>query len=176
MKRVALLLLLLAAPAAQAQLYRWVDPATGSTKFSSVPPPWYGDPALERRAPKTERIPAGVPAPAARGNALDPGSPATTPGTAAAPSSPLLAPPPPKPLSPLLAIADAQRRALLKDLGSALAQDPVDNEALQKRMQELRALTEELDRADPLGAAARQAEVQAMAESLLRARDVNRPR
>lgn len=174
MKRVAWMLLLAAAPAAQADLYRWIDPATGSVKLSSVPPPWYGDPALERRAPKTERIPARGPAPAVRGSALEPGAPATTPATA--PSSPLLAPPPPKPLSPLLAIADAQRRALLKDLGSALAQDPVDNEALQKRMQELRALTEELDRADPLGAAARQAEVQAMAESLLRARDVNRPK
>jgi hypothetical protein len=32
-------LLLLGASAAYADLYRWVDPQTGSVKFSSVPPP-----------------------------------------------------------------------------------------------------------------------------------------
>jgi hypothetical protein len=32
-------LLLMAAPAAHADLYRWVDPQTGSVKFSNVPPP-----------------------------------------------------------------------------------------------------------------------------------------
>jgi hypothetical protein len=42
---------------AAADLYRWVDPETGSIKFSSYPPPWYGDPAKERRAPKVEVIP-----------------------------------------------------------------------------------------------------------------------
>jgi hypothetical protein len=45
------------APAA-ADLYRWVDPETGSVKFSSYPPPWYGDEAKERRAPKVEVIPS----------------------------------------------------------------------------------------------------------------------
>jgi hypothetical protein len=42
---------------AAADLYRWVDPETGSVKFSSYPPPWYGDEAKERRAPKVEHIP-----------------------------------------------------------------------------------------------------------------------
>jgi len=42
---------------AAADLYRWVDPETGSVKFSSYPPPWFGDPALDRRAPKVEVIP-----------------------------------------------------------------------------------------------------------------------
>lgn len=45
------------APAA-ADLYRWIDPETGSVKFSSYPPPWYGDEAKERRAPKVEVIPS----------------------------------------------------------------------------------------------------------------------
>ena len=37
--RALALLLVLAAPApAQADLYRWVDPATGSVKFSTLPP------------------------------------------------------------------------------------------------------------------------------------------
>ena len=43
---------------AAADLYRWIDPETGSVKFSSYPPPWYGDPVAERRAPKVEVIPA----------------------------------------------------------------------------------------------------------------------
>ena len=43
---------------AAADLYRWVDPETGSVKFSSYPPPWYGDAAKARRAPKVEVIPS----------------------------------------------------------------------------------------------------------------------
>jgi hypothetical protein len=48
---------------AAADLYRWVDPETGSIKFSSYPPPWHGDPAKERRAPKVEVIPERSSAP-----------------------------------------------------------------------------------------------------------------
>ena len=50
---------------AAADLYRWVDPATGSVKFSSYPPPWFGDPAQARRAPKVEVIPGHSSAPPA---------------------------------------------------------------------------------------------------------------
>ena len=52
-----MLLFIWAKPAA-ADLYRWVDPESGSVKFSSYPPPWYGDEANQRRAPKVELIPA----------------------------------------------------------------------------------------------------------------------
>ena len=45
-----------AAPAA-ADLYRWIDPETGSVKFSSYPPPWYDESTPDRRMPKVERIP-----------------------------------------------------------------------------------------------------------------------
>jgi hypothetical protein len=48
-----------AAPVA-ADLYRWVDPETGTVKFSSYPPPWYGDEAKQRNAPKVEVIPSRV--------------------------------------------------------------------------------------------------------------------
>lgn len=44
------------ATSAAADLYRWVDPESGSIKFSNYPPPWYGDPARERRSPKVEVI------------------------------------------------------------------------------------------------------------------------
>ena len=45
---LAFLLLL---SAAHADLYRWVDPESGSVKLSNSPPPWYersGGPAVER--------------------------------------------------------------------------------------------------------------------------------
>jgi hypothetical protein len=35
-------ILALVATAADAQLYRWRDPQSGSVKLSSIPPPWYG--------------------------------------------------------------------------------------------------------------------------------------
>jgi hypothetical protein len=73
------MLLSLWAVAAAADLYRWVDPETGSVKFSSYPPPWFGDAAKQRRAPKVEVIPPGKsatafePAPGAdRERAADP--------------------------------------------------------------------------------------------------------
>lgn len=57
----AAVLLFFWASHAGADLYRWVDPETGSVKFSSYPPPWFGDAAEQPRAPKVEHIPAGTP-------------------------------------------------------------------------------------------------------------------
>jgi len=37
-----------------AELYRWRDPQTGAIKYSSYPPPWYGDESREATAPKVE--------------------------------------------------------------------------------------------------------------------------
>ena len=74
-----------------ADLYRWVDPETGSIKFSSYPPPWHGDPTQERRAPKVEVIPERSRAPSsgpkpdeeARLEAKPAAKPAAKPGPAA---------------------------------------------------------------------------------------------
>jgi len=60
---VAFLLSLCIAPAL-ADLYRWVDPETGSVKFSSYPPPWLNDASSRERAPKVEVIPPSRTAPA----------------------------------------------------------------------------------------------------------------
>lgn len=49
----ALAFLLLCA-AAHADLYRWVDPESGSVKFSNAPPPWYDT----DQGPKVEVIPS----------------------------------------------------------------------------------------------------------------------
>lgn len=55
---------LLLCSAAHADLFRWVDPATGSVKFSNSPPPWYETGS----GPAVERVPAqgaGAPPPSA---------------------------------------------------------------------------------------------------------------
>ena len=44
---------LLLCSAAHADLYRWVDPQSGSVKFSSAPPPWFESGS----GPQVERIP-----------------------------------------------------------------------------------------------------------------------
>ena len=56
--RVFLAATLLVPQLAAADLYRWVDPQSGSVKFSSAPPPWYET----ERGPKVERIPYQGPA------------------------------------------------------------------------------------------------------------------
>ena len=53
MRNLAYCLLLAAFPA-YADLYRWVDPQSGSVKFSSLPPPWYGDAGRQAGAPAVE--------------------------------------------------------------------------------------------------------------------------
>ena len=58
MRLAVLIAILLCSGHAAADLYRWIDPETGSVKYSSYPPPWYGDEAQERRAPKVEVIPS----------------------------------------------------------------------------------------------------------------------
>lgn len=156
MRRLILLLVLSACgSAAQAQLYRWIDPESGSTKFSSYPPPWLGDPARERRAPKVEVIPPGKPAPPQRGD-LDLPPPALTASPAAAPAD------------PAAAELAARFRLALTELSSQLVRSGGNiSPELQKRVDEFTALSEKLDRADPAGATARQAEMQAAMQAAM---------
>ncbi|HEX7054753.1 MAG TPA: DUF4124 domain-containing protein [Burkholderiales bacterium] len=82
------LLLLAGASAAQADLYRWIDPQSGSVKYSSVPPPPSQRgveviPYREGAAPAPERPPSGPSALELRwrellaeASAAPPGSPA----------------------------------------------------------------------------------------------------
>lgn len=114
MRGLALLLLLCAAPAL-ADLYRWVDPQTGSVKFSSYPPPWYGDPALEKRAPRVEHIPAGREAPPVAPTAgLE-----EKPGARSAPPAAPDAQTPAAPL-PSAAQIEAQRKAITESIERVL--------------------------------------------------------
>jgi hypothetical protein len=56
--RALLLVAGLAAVPAHADLYRWIDPQSGSVKYSSVAPPWYGDAGRQARAPAVEVLPS----------------------------------------------------------------------------------------------------------------------
>jgi len=68
---VLALAFLLLCSAAHADLYRWVDPESGSVRLSNTPPSWY-----ERGGgPQVERIPFA--APSARPTAADPLAPAS---------------------------------------------------------------------------------------------------
>ena len=73
MKALFAVLLTLTAGAAHADLYRWIDPQTGSVKYSSVPPPssQAGVQVIPYRAGPAPAKPE-APAPAAAG----PGNPA----------------------------------------------------------------------------------------------------
>ncbi len=116
---------------AHADLYRWIDPQTGSAKFSSTPPPWYGDPEKERGAPAVEVVPYG-----AR-------------GVTAAPE---------KEKKPALGVAGLEAR--WADLLRYFASLPpgTDFSGLQQQLQEYAAAGAELNRLDPAGAQRRRAQ------------------
>ncbi len=135
MKYALLAALLLALPA-QADLYRWVDPQTGSVKFSSLPPPWLGDPEKERHAPAVEVIPYRGPAGAK--------------------------PAPEKPAAVSAAAAQLEARwAILMQQVSELPLTPGFDRTsggLQQQVEAVNALKAELDRLDPAGAQRRAAQ------------------
>lgn len=125
---LALLVMLAAAPlAARADLYRWVDPASGSVKYSN-----YAPAAPAGAEVLTYRGPAGAAPAAAEG-------------------------------------LEERRRVLLR----AIAEPPAGDSrspgtALRRQMQDYQALSEELDRLDPAGAARRRAEEAGILEKMRR--------
>ena len=142
--RLVLVLALFWVPVAGADLYRWVDPDSGSVKFSSYPPPWYGDPAKARRAPKVVVIPSGRAAPA------PPATPAGLPADAAVPPA------------SVPGSLEAQRRALLQRVPALASQATTESgaQALAKHIESFKGVSDEIDRLDPSGAAARKSELQ----------------
>lgn len=152
--RLLLALALLAfAHGAAADLYRWVDPETGSVKFSSYPPPWYAEGASPRGKPKVERIPPGR-QPVVR---VD-DAPADAPGDAGARAD-----------GGAEALA-SQRKALMGALPALAAQrgNPRGAQDLQKLVESLAAVSGQLDKLDPAGAGARAAEVKGLLQQLLK--------
>jgi hypothetical protein len=158
---------------ALADLYLWKDPATGATRIYSYPPPWYGNPDLEKRSPKVERIPSRQRAPAAE--------PAAAPAAQAmveskpAPAVPGAPPPPPGMggpagglVSSLLAPLEAQRKRLLELFSSLPSKSDFDRagQGLQQQLEAYEAVAAELDRIDPKGAEARRADSRTLIERL----------
>lgn len=144
------------AGAASADLYRWRDPESGSIKFSSDPPPWYGDAQKERRAPKVELIPGerAKPKPAPAQASAGAVKPTVTPlpsGNSGQDAGPL----------------DALRKELLRKLGAPSGTDfQRAGEGLKRQVEAYDAVAAELDRVDPKGAARRRAEAQSLLDKL----------
>jgi hypothetical protein len=144
--RLAVTVALLAwAGAAAADLYRWIDPETGSVKFSSYPPPWYEDPAQARGAPKVEHIPAGADAP-------------VRPDAAGRSSED----------ARRIELLETRRKALLQQLSRLSPPSPGEraSQALQRQLDAYAALSDQMDKLDPGGAAARRGEMQMLVEKI----------
>jgi len=146
--RFLLLMATLATTPAYADLYRWVDPQTGSVKYSSYPPPWFGQPALELNAPATEVVvyrPPGAPKPA---------------------------PAPAKPGAAASVLAALETRlAGLAQFFSALPSNTDFSRAgsgIQQQIEAYQAVAAELDRLDPAGAARRRQQEAGFIETLRR--------
>ena len=138
----AVVFLLLRAGPAAADLYRWIDPESGSIKYSSYPPPWYGDAAAERRAPKVEVIPA-------RETATKPGPVDKT-----------------KEGSRAMDSMETQRKAMLQQLSVLAAQGGDGGPALKRQLENYAALAGQMDKLNPEGAAARRGELQIVLEKI----------
>jgi len=147
--RVLLFVTALIAFPAQADLYRWVDPQTGSVKFSSYPPPWFGDPEKERRAPVVEVIQYRAP-----------GVPAKPPPAAAVGE---------RPISQIAGL-EARWASLVQFFSSlpATADFERAGSGIQQQVQAYQEVSAELDRLDPAGAARRRAQEAGIVETVRR--------
>jgi hypothetical protein len=136
--RLFLVLVCFAAPA-HADLYRWIDPETGSVKLSSIPP---SDPSISAeivpyKAPTLPKPPA---APVET-------RPAGTPTT--------------------LDALQSRWSQILTQLTGITPQDFArGGEGLKQQVQAYEAVRAELDRLDPAGAARRQAETVSILDRL----------
>jgi hypothetical protein len=146
--RFLLLTCLFLGGVAHADLYRWVDPDSGSVKYSSYPPPWYGDEAMQRRAPKVERIPARSDSPV---------RPDAPPGGA-------------QDAARSYEVLEARRKAMLQQMPAIAARGGTERgvPALQKQLEAFAALSDQIDKLNPEGAAARRAEAEAVLQKLIK--------
>ena len=150
------LAVLLCAASAEADLYRWIDPETGSVKFSSYPPPWYGDAEKEKRAPRVEHIPPRRPAAA-------PGTPVSVPGPSGLPGAAT----PPGTAGLSVQALEEQRKRLMQELASPAARKDLQAGTLRKQLESFAVVGAQLDQLDPAGAEKRRAEAQPVLEKLV---------
>jgi hypothetical protein len=142
--RSLVLLAGLAAVPAHADLYRWVDPESGSVKYSSVAPPWYGDPGRPARAPAVEVLPYQPLGAAPKKADEGPGPGGTT-----------------------IPALEGRWHALLQAFSTLTKSDfERAGRGLGEQLQAYQALAAELDRQDPAGTARRRAQETAVMEKL----------
>ncbi len=138
----ALVVLLFVAASAHADLYRWIDPQTGSVKLSSMPP---SDPTINAQlvtfqAPAAPKPPATPP----------PAKPAATDATATSVQG-----------------LQARWSELMTQLAGITPQDfNKGAEGIKQHMEAYEAVRAELDRLDPGGAARRNAESASLLDRL----------
>jgi len=120
---------------AGAELYRWRDPQTGSIKYSSYPPPWYGDESRAANAPKVEVL----------------GSPSDGDAKAKAPDAMA------EKVAEVIHFMEQRREQLLSRMTVARASAGFtpSNPAFRADLEAYRNVTRELDKFDPKGASAR---------------------
>jgi len=135
---------------ASADLYRWIDRESGSVKFSSTPPPWFGDPERERSAPAVEIVPY-------RGPGAPPRS-ATTPEV-----SPETA--------RLVASLETRWATLVRFFAALPPGADWPGTGMQQQIDAYQAVSAELDRLDPAGTPRRRAQEAGIFETLRRARE-----
>ncbi|HEY3075238.1 MAG TPA: DUF4124 domain-containing protein [Burkholderiales bacterium] len=124
---------------AHADLYRWVDPDSGSVKLSTLPP---SDPGVN-----AELVPFRNPA----------APPPQTPAAAAKP----------KPAAGAVAALEARWTELSTQLTGVSSQDSNRGaEGLRQQMEAYEAVRAELDRLDPAGAARRRSESSSILDRL----------
>ena len=130
---------LISAPA-HADLYRWIDPQTGSVKLSNLPP---ADPATAAEV-VPYRGPFGAPVQA------QPAAASSDPG--------------------LLATLEARWRALLAELAALAENKDAarGGEGLRQHLEAYEAVRAELDRIDPAGKKRREAETTGVLERFAR--------
>ena len=144
--RPLLLSMFLWATAADADLYRWIDPESGSVKYSSVAPTWYGDGERQGRAPAVEVVPYAP--------------------LGVSPRKPEEAP---RPGGTAVAALEARWRALLQGFSTLSASDfERAGPGLGEQLKAYQGLAAELDRLDPEGRKRRQAEEALALEKLKR--------
>jgi len=131
---------------AHADLYRWIDRESGSVKFSNVPPPWYGDPEKERGAPAVEVI-----------QYRGPGAPAKP-----APET--------SPAASLVAALEARWASLLQFFARLPSTTDFSRAGagIERQLEDYQAVSAELDRLDPAGAARRRAQEAGIFETVRR--------
>jgi hypothetical protein len=144
--------------AARADLYRWVDPETGSIKYSNHPP--LVSPAARGPAPKVEVIPYRPPGSAAPATqTADPAAANAAANPAAKAASQAAAKPPAEPGA--LASLEARWRTMLESFGAPAAADfQRSGEGIRQHVEAYKAVSAELDRMDPAGAARRRAQAE----------------